>query len=167
MNVALFGNRFFADNQDEVIRVGSIPFFLCFICNYSLLLFSPQVMSNSFVTAWTVASQASLSMGFSWQEHWSVLIKGGTLGRKRVWGQKEAAKLRQEDGHDASTSQGKPVMSGKPPEVRGSSLGQILPHSLRGTNLPTTRSQASSLQTVRQYISIVRVTQSVTLLLQL
>ena len=98
MNVALFGNRFFADNQDEVIRVGSIPFFLCFICNYSLLLFSPQVVSNSFVTAWTVASQASLSMGFSRQEHWSVLIKGGTLGRKRVWGQKEAAKLRQRMG---------------------------------------------------------------------
>ena len=30
-------------------------------------------MSNSFVTPWTVACQAPLSMGFSWQEYWSGL----------------------------------------------------------------------------------------------
>ena len=30
-------------------------------------------MSNSFVTPWTVARQASLSMGFPRQEYWSVL----------------------------------------------------------------------------------------------
>ena len=27
-----------------------------------------------FVTLWTVAHQAPLSMGFSWQEHWSGLL---------------------------------------------------------------------------------------------
>ena len=30
-------------------------------------------MPNSFVTPWTVACQAPLSMGLSWQEHWSGL----------------------------------------------------------------------------------------------
>ena len=30
-------------------------------------------MSNSFATPWTVACQAPLSMGFSWQEYWSGL----------------------------------------------------------------------------------------------
>ena len=30
----------------------------------SRMLFSRQVMSNSFVTPWTIAHQASLSMGF-------------------------------------------------------------------------------------------------------
>ena len=30
-------------------------------------------VSNSFVTLWTVARQASLSMGFSRQEYWSGL----------------------------------------------------------------------------------------------
>ena len=35
------------------------------------LLFSLLVMSNSFVTPWTVARQAHLSMGFSRQEYWS------------------------------------------------------------------------------------------------
>ena len=38
-----------------------------------LLLFSRQVLSNSFVTLWTVARQAPLSMGFSKQEYWSGL----------------------------------------------------------------------------------------------
>ena len=38
-----------------------------------LLLFSHSVMSNSFATPWTVACQASLSMGFSWKEYWSGL----------------------------------------------------------------------------------------------
>ena len=33
----------------------------------------PKVMSDSFVTPWTVARQASLSMGFLRQEHWSGL----------------------------------------------------------------------------------------------
>ena len=37
------------------------------------LLFSCQVVSNSFVTPWTVACQALLSMGFSRQEYWSGL----------------------------------------------------------------------------------------------
>ena len=36
-------------------------------------LFTCWVMSNSFVTPWTVAHQAPLSMGFSRQEHWSGL----------------------------------------------------------------------------------------------
>ena len=30
-------------------------------------------MSNSYVTPWTVARQAPLSMGLSWQEYWSGL----------------------------------------------------------------------------------------------
>ena len=30
-------------------------------------------MSDSFATPWTVARQASLSMGFPWQEYWSGL----------------------------------------------------------------------------------------------
>ena len=34
--------------------------------------FSHSVMSSSFVTPWTVAHQAPLSMVFSRQEHWSV-----------------------------------------------------------------------------------------------
>ena len=37
------------------------------------VLFSHQVMSNSFVTLWTVAHQAPLSMRFHRQEHWSGL----------------------------------------------------------------------------------------------
>ena len=36
--------------------------------------FSYVVVSNSFVNPWTVASQASLSMGFSKQEYWSGLL---------------------------------------------------------------------------------------------
>ena len=37
------------------------------------LLFSLQVVSNSFATSWTVAHQAPLSMGFSRQAYWSGL----------------------------------------------------------------------------------------------
>ena len=40
------------------------------VCVY---VFSHQVLSNSFVTPWTVAHQASLSMGFPRQEYWSGL----------------------------------------------------------------------------------------------
>ena len=36
-----------------------------------MLLFSCLVMSDSFVTPWTVACQAPLSMGFPKQEYWS------------------------------------------------------------------------------------------------
>ena len=39
-----------------------------------LLLFSHLVMSESFVTPWTVSCQAPLSMGFPRQEYWSVLL---------------------------------------------------------------------------------------------
>ena len=39
-----------------------------------LLFFSRSVMSNSFVTLWTVARQALLSMGFPRQEYWSGLL---------------------------------------------------------------------------------------------
>ena len=35
------------------------------------MLFSPSVLSDSFLTPWTVAHQAPLSMGFSRQEYWS------------------------------------------------------------------------------------------------
>ena len=37
----------------------------------ALLLFSHQVMSDSFLTLWTVAHQAPLPTGFSRQEYWS------------------------------------------------------------------------------------------------
>ena len=39
----------------------------------SLLLFSSEVMSDSFAVPWTVAHQAPLSMGFPRQEYWSGL----------------------------------------------------------------------------------------------
>ena len=38
-----------------------------------MLLFSRSVTSDSFVTTWTVACQAPLSMEFSRKEHWSGL----------------------------------------------------------------------------------------------
>ena len=37
------------------------------------MLFSHQVISDTFATPWTVACQASLSMGFPRQEYWSGL----------------------------------------------------------------------------------------------
>ena len=40
---------------------------------YLLLLFSLQVMSDSFTTPWTTALQAPLSMEFPRQEYWSGL----------------------------------------------------------------------------------------------
>jgi len=47
---------------------------LLFLCvDFLLLLFSYEVMCNSFVTPWTVALQVSLSMGFPRQEYWSRL----------------------------------------------------------------------------------------------
>ena len=41
--------------------------------SWDLLLLVCKVTSNSFVTLWTVARQAPLSMGFSRQEYWSGL----------------------------------------------------------------------------------------------
>ena len=38
-----------------------------------MLLFSRKVVSNSFVTPWTIACQAPLSTGFPRQEYWSGL----------------------------------------------------------------------------------------------
>ena len=38
-----------------------------------MLLFSHLVVSDSFVTPWTVGRQASLSMGLSRQKYWSGL----------------------------------------------------------------------------------------------
>ena len=38
-----------------------------------LFLFSYSVVSDSFVTSWTVACQAPLSMGLPRQEYWSML----------------------------------------------------------------------------------------------
>ena len=37
------------------------------------MLFSHQVISDTFATPWTVACQASLSMGFPRQNYWSGL----------------------------------------------------------------------------------------------
>ena len=53
---------------------------VCWVCNSImslkklLLLFSLQVVSDSFMTLWTVAHQASLSKGFPRQEYWSGLL---------------------------------------------------------------------------------------------
>ena len=38
-----------------------------------LEMWSRSVVSDSFATPWTITCQAPLSMGFSWQEHWSGL----------------------------------------------------------------------------------------------
>ena len=46
--------------------------YICIICTH-LLLFSHAVVSDSFVTTWTVVHLASLSMGFPSQEYWSGL----------------------------------------------------------------------------------------------
>ena len=43
------------------------------VMNSCCLLFSHSVVSNSFVTLWSVARQAPLSMGFYRQEYWSGL----------------------------------------------------------------------------------------------
>ena len=43
------------------------------LLDYLLLLFSHQVLSDSFATPWTVTYQAPLSMGFPRQENWSGL----------------------------------------------------------------------------------------------
>ena len=51
----------------------SIPFPVPQIERYMRLFFSCSVVSNSFAAPWTVACQASRSMGFSRQEHWSML----------------------------------------------------------------------------------------------
>ena len=40
-------------------------------------LFSCLVMSDSFVTSWTVAHQVPLSMGFPMQEYWMESLFGG------------------------------------------------------------------------------------------
>ena len=42
-------------------------------CSDYCLLFRPEVVSNSLVTPWTLAHQASLSMGFPREEYWSGL----------------------------------------------------------------------------------------------
>ena len=47
--------------------------FLRFICGVVCMALSHLVVSVSFVTPWTVARQAPLSMGFSRQEYWSGL----------------------------------------------------------------------------------------------
>ena len=43
------------------------------MCVYEVYVLSHSVVSDSFVTPWTLACQAPLSMGFSRQEHWSGL----------------------------------------------------------------------------------------------
>ena len=53
---------------------------------YACALCVCSVMSNSFATPWTVASQAHLSMKFSRQEHWSGLpfLPPGDLPHPRI-----------------------------------------------------------------------------------
>ena len=56
-------------------KTGNHPnqYFTFFTLIHILLLFSRSVMSDCFVTTWTVAPQAPLSMGFPRQEYWSGL----------------------------------------------------------------------------------------------
>ena len=49
---------------------GGNPTVYKFVCACMLSCFSPIRL---FATLWTVAHQALLSMGFSWQEYWSQL----------------------------------------------------------------------------------------------
>ena len=46
---------------------------ICVYIHITSMLFSCQIVSNSFVIPWTVACQAPLSMGFPRQEYWSGL----------------------------------------------------------------------------------------------
>jgi len=48
-------------------------FIYIYISIYTYMLFSHQVISDTFATPWTVACQASLSMGFPRQNYWSGL----------------------------------------------------------------------------------------------
>ena len=43
------------------------------LCLNKYMVFSCQVLSDSFVIPWTIAYQASLYMGFTRQEYWSGL----------------------------------------------------------------------------------------------
>ena len=54
---------------------------------HTLLLFSCQVVSNSSVTAWSVAHQAPLSMGSSRHQYWSGLpfLSPGNLPDPGIW----------------------------------------------------------------------------------
>ena len=47
----------------------NVDFINIHVCVCVFLLFSHQVMSDSFVTPWTVAHQDTLSMGFLRQEY--------------------------------------------------------------------------------------------------
>ena len=51
-----------------------------------MLLFSHEVVSNSFLTLWTIAHQPPLSMGFPRQECWSGLpfLSPGDLPNPRI-----------------------------------------------------------------------------------
>ena len=58
----------------EFLEIYLPSLFLDCLCNHLVqLLFSYWVVSDSFVTLWTVACQAPLFMAFSWQEYWSEL----------------------------------------------------------------------------------------------
>ena len=56
----------------EFLEIYLPSLFLDCLCNHLVqLLFSYWVVSDSFVTLWTVACQAPLSMGFPRQEYWN------------------------------------------------------------------------------------------------
>ena len=61
------------DSNNKYVETRELPWGLPPSIRVGFLLFSHSVVSNSFMTSWTVAHQAPLSMGFSRQEHWSVL----------------------------------------------------------------------------------------------
>ena len=55
------------------------------ICLLESRVLGHSVVSNSFVTLWTVACQAPLSMGFSRLEYWSELSFPSCLASNRAW----------------------------------------------------------------------------------
>ena len=62
-----------SNNGYRLLCLYQVPYFQRFqLCQ--ALLFSHLVMSSYFVIPWTVAHQASLSMGFPRQEYWSRLL---------------------------------------------------------------------------------------------
>ena len=68
LSAAILGSQ-----SDSELLPGCLIYLWVLSTLYMLLLFSHQVVSDSFVTSWTVARQALLSRGFPRQEYWSGL----------------------------------------------------------------------------------------------
>ena len=69
LSAAILGSQ-----SDSELLPGCLIYLWVLSTLYMLLLFSHQVVSDSFVTLWTVARQALLSRGFPRQEYWNRLL---------------------------------------------------------------------------------------------